>query len=105
MASSPSALSASAANTVASPPAATTSLLIHSKSSRHWAVFGRTYTELRVGTAPICCKRRHVLTRRCDGRVGNWWASNNQRGDVITDTAQLRPCTDRRDRRVTDISR
>jgi hypothetical protein len=52
-------------------------------------VFGNTYTELRLGTAPICCKRRQVFTRPWDGRVGSWWASKSQRADVVMDAAGL----------------
>src|SRR5207244_11907058 len=70
----------SAVNTVASPPSATISLRTHSKSSRHCSVFGSTYTELLLEIAPICCRRRHVLTRTCDGRLGSWYARTSHRG-------------------------
>src|SRR5437588_8204215 len=85
MSSAPPSLIASAVNTVAAPPRAMISRRSHSKSSRHWSVSGSTYTELRVGTAPSCCRRRHVLTRAFESRVGSWCARSSQRGAVNTD--------------------
>src|SRR5204863_7530789 len=70
----------SAVNTAASPPSATISLRTHSKSSRHCSVFGSTYTEFLLEIAPICCRRRHVLTRTCDGRLGSWYARRSHLG-------------------------